>query len=490
MAYVSNLQQDPEQQTPAQGAVPVGGGAGVPTTPSSGVGSVGAPAAPGQPGQPGAGGGFATLDKYLTANQGQAQPLANRISSGIGQQYNALAGQNASTLGDISGQVASGSVPANASTTLAQEAANPVSFAGDKSNVGQFQGLLNATYGGPLTAQGTPQYATQQNAVNKAIAQGQAQTGTEAGREQLLSQYETAPSASTTGLNAAILSSSPSAQVQVEGAYKPFSGLLTDLYSGAQDVNADIAKQQARAADTSAQANKQIADQTAALNTNVNAALTNANAANTNFVSNYNSLVGGLGYGNSLTSDQVAQLGMTPEQYAALQAQTNLAGTSQYMTAPNFGAPSATTDINNAQFLTQETAPPPVTANQVATPQQFQTLMALMSLNNGQLPARAVLNPSAASQAGTYVAPTLPANAFNYSQALQNATTTEQQERAAAQAQANALSAQAQAEHDATKGGMFGGIMRALSGNPISNALLTYNPVTVGPYVAAKQIEK
>ena len=91
------------------------------------------------------------------------------------------------------------------------------------------------------------------------------------------------------------------------------------------------------------------------------------------------------------------------------------------MTGHNFGAASQTSDINNDAFLNQLNAPADVTANQVATPEQFQTLMALLSLNNGQLPSGTVLDPTAAAQAGTYVAPTLN-GAFNYDQALQSAT--------------------------------------------------------------------
>ena len=79
MPFVSNIDEQ-DQKNPAQGPV-VPSGTGVPVAAASGVGG-GAPAQA-QPGQPGAGGGFATLDKYLTANQGQAEPLANKITAGI-----------------------------------------------------------------------------------------------------------------------------------------------------------------------------------------------------------------------------------------------------------------------------------------------------------------------------------------------------------------------------------------------------------------------
>jgi hypothetical protein len=271
MAFVSNMQDD-EQKNPAQGAVPPSGGAGVQLAPNGGIGNTGSPLTPGQPGGSPAGGGFATLDKYLSANQGQAEPLAGKITQGIGQQYNALDTQNNATIAGINNQVTNApGYTASNPNTLVNEAANPVSFAGDQGNVKQFQSLLNNSYGGPLTAQGTTDYTKQQNAINNAIATGQQQTTTEAGRKQLLEQNEAAPSASVTGLNSAILSQDPNAQAKVENAYKPFSGLLTNLYSGAQDVNQKIAKEQADATSSSAAANKQIADQIASLNTNLTA---------------------------------------------------------------------------------------------------------------------------------------------------------------------------------------------------------------------------
>lgn len=494
MPFVANAQTNEEekqdQPSSSQGPIaPVGGSGAVRLSPTGGVPAAGGSGTSSSttganpPAPQGAGGQFASLNQYLTANQGQAAPIAGKLTSSINDQYNTLNNQNTATLGGINNQVAAGSAPTQDQTnaTIAQESANPVSFASNPGNVTSFQNLLNASYGGPASAEGTTDYTNQQNAINSAISAGQNAVGTEAGREGLLSQNEATPTTGVTALNSAILSQDPNALNSIESAYQPFGGLLTTLQSGADTTDKQIAAQQATANQDVQSANAAITGQTQGLNTAVNSQLANANTANTNFVNNYNGIISNLGYGNSLTSDQVAQLGMTPEQYAALQAQTNLAGTSQYMTGHNFGAPSATTNINNAQFLAQEAAPAAVTANQVATPQQFQTLMALLSLNNGQLPNGAVLDPNAVAQAGTYATPTLN-GAFNYNQALQNATTTEQQERADAQTQATALTAAADLAHAQSQhgGGLLGGITQAVT-HPIDTIASVSNPISWAP---------
>lgn len=390
MAYVSNMQDDEEQKNPAQGAVPPSGGAGVQLAPSSGVGSTGGGPTPGAPTS---GGQFASLNQYVNANQGQAQPLADKITSGIGQQYNNLDAQNSATISGINNQVTNApGYTASNPNTLANEAANPVSFAGDQGNVKQFQSLLNNSYGGPLTAEGTSDFTNQQNAINNAISTGQNATGTEAGREQLLSQNEAAPSTSVTGLNSAILSQSPTALNQVESAYKPFSNLLTNLQTGAQGIDTTIGKEQTDATTSNAAANKQIADQINALNTNVNTELTNATSAR----DAYNNAVAA----NQSTWNPVnTQINSINEMLAMItKGFTPIAG----------GANTVANPLGQYVNAPISTAAP--TLQTVATPQDYANAQAFQSLmgnlNTGV--AAPNLNPATASQAGTYTAPAAP----------------------------------------------------------------------------------
>src|SRR4029077_817958 len=330
------------------------------------------------PGQPGAGGGFATLDKYLTANQSQAQPLANKLTQGVSQQYSNLSGQNASTLGNIGQQVAnSPGYTAPNQGALAAEAANPVSFASDQGNVKQFQGLLTNAYGGPASAEATPEYTKQQNAINTAITQGKQQTSTEAGRNQLLEQNEAAPSAAVTGLNSAILSQSPTALGQVESAYKPFESLMPSLQAGAADINKTIGQEQAGAKESSAAANKQIADQVNALNpgltttANQNAAAQNKyNQDTQNFQNQWTPVSANI---NSV-NDLMAKFGWT---------NSPIANT----LSSNFNKPAS-----NVTYTPTGVA----TADQAAQGQAFQNLIGGL---NTTLPA------PIATQAGTQIAP-------------------------------------------------------------------------------------
>lgn len=448
MAYVSNMQDDEEPKSPAQGAVPPSGGAGsssVQLAPSSGIGSAGGSSGPAPSGGPAGGGGqFATLDKYISANQGQAQPLADKVTTGIGKQYDTLAGQNTAALGDINSQVTAGMAPSNTNDIIAKEAANPVSFSGDQGNVKQFQSLLDASYGGPTSAEGTQSFANQQGAINNAIATGKQQTTTEGGREQLLSQNEAAPSTSVTGLNSAILANSPEALGQVENAYKPFSNLLTNLSTGAQGINQNISKAQSDAAATAKASNDAIAQQINALNTGISGNLTatqqNATAQNTK-------LKADLAAGTP-SSDDLRMMGMTSDQWNALSTADKAAATAQTVTSNKgqFGATTGTTTIDPTQFLTQTSPNSVINAANVATPEDYAKAQAFQTLLQGlnlQTPT-AIINPATSGQAGT--APT-SLNNYDYQTALNTATSAKADEVAAAQAYVDALQSGADENH-------------------------------------------
>lgn len=369
MPYIPNAPDD--EQQPGQGAIAPGAG-GIRTSPG-GIGN--APSA-GAPPPKDAGGQFATLQSYLTANQGQAAPLANKITSGIQGQYDTLGGQNASTLSGIQGQVAQGYTPQN-QDILAQEAANPVSFASNAGNVQSFQKQLADQFTGPTSAESTPDYQKQQSAINNAIATGTAQTGSEAGREQLLQQNEARPTTGVTALNSAILTQSPDYLGQVQNAYKPFSNLLSGLSSGASDVNAQIAKNTAEAQDTSQKANAQIASQSQKLQSDLNTNLASA----TDQTNKYNS---GL---------QDWQTGV-----AANQPFNAALGSSNLLSLLNLQNPFS----GNYSAINAPTLPQVATQDQYATDQALKTLA-----GTGYNPT---FNPSDAAQIGKFSAPgTLPA---------------------------------------------------------------------------------
>lgn len=449
MAFVANDPTEEEKQGQPAGGAPTGGAvhlapsAGAVSSGSGSGGSSGSPVSPNSP-QP-AGGNFASLNEYITANQGQAQPLADKLTPGINKQYNDLDAQNNSAIASINSQVKNApGYTASDPNILAQEAANPVSFANDPNNIKTFQGLLKNTYGGPASAESTNEYGAQQSAINNAIAAGTATTTTEAGRKGLLAKNEASPTAGVTALNSAILTQDPNALSSIENAYKPFNNLVTNLNTGAQSANQLIAKEQADAAASSSAATKAINDQINGLNANVNSAVTDAQQK---AISANDRIKSDIASGN-VTPDDLAAMGLTTDQWNALSAADKAAATSVAVSSNQgqFGANTGTANINNTQFLTQIDPNSAYTAANVATPEQYQKAQAFQSLLNGlnlQTPTLAI-NPNAASAAGT--APK-SLNTFNYENALNTANSTAADEKAAAQAYADALQSGADQKH-------------------------------------------
>ncbi len=371
MAYVTNMGNEDDKNQPGGPIAPGGAGNTVQLSPNGGVGSTGGATPGASQAQPG--GGFASLNQYVNANQGQADPLANKITSDIGNQYTSLQGQNQQTLSGISNQVNSGYTKQN-QDVLSQEANNPVSFASNPGNIASFQGQLNDKYTGPNQAEGTSDYQNQLAKVNTAISTGQANTGTDAGRQGLLKQYEAAPTAGVTGLNSAILAQSPTAQSNIENAYKPFSTLTDQLSQGAQGINTQIGQAQNEAQNASSTANKQIADQVGSLTSGLNQNLTAAQKQ----VQDYNNTV-----------SQTQQSTASP--FAALNTYFSQLGINN-VTNP-FG-----------QYQNQKQFGGTPTLESVANTNDYATANALGQLNPNL--TNIPLNQSTAAQAGTFTGPT------------------------------------------------------------------------------------
>lgn len=449
MPFVSNMPDNEEdktnQSTGGQGPVsPTGSGGAVHLAPSSAVATVGGGGTSGS-GPAAAGGSFASLDKYLTANQGQAAPLTGKITAGITNQYNDLDTANNAAISNLNTQVtnAPGYTPSNPDV-MAQEAANPVSFAGDQGNVKNFQSLLTNSYGGPLSAEATPEYTTQQNAINSAIAAGKNNTTTEAGRQNLLVQNEATPTTGVTALNSAILSQDPNALNSVETAYQPFNNLLGNLSTGAAGVNANIGREQADATASAKAANDAIASQIGSFNTGVTGALTNTQK---NLTDQNTRIKADVASGN-VTPEDIKAMGMTPEQWSSLSAAQKAAATPHDVSSNQgqYGASSGTANIDLTNFLNQTDPNALLNASNTATPEDYAKAQAFQTLLNGlnlNAPST-IINSSTANQAGT--APT-NFNTFDYQTAMNTAQQAQTSEIAAAQAYVDALQAGADEEH-------------------------------------------
>ena len=248
-------------------------------------------------------------------------------------------------------------------------------------------------------------------------------------------------------LDSMLLGGSPTAMGSIKAASDPYATLTDYLNSQNTGVNNAIGQGQSEAAGASQ----------AALGafTGANGTLTNLNnqignelsTAQTGYDTSTganSSLKSGIN-GGTLTPDQVKSLGMTPEQYAALNAAQTRANTSQYMTGNNFGAASAVGKTDLSPFLTQNAGAGP-TAGTVATPQEYAQMAAIQQLLGGQNPTGNAINPLNASQAGTYN-PSGVNSKFDYAGALAGATSLGDKERADAQASADYQTAVADKAH-------------------------------------------
>lgn len=448
MPFVANGPDDEEDQqnqsNTQSGPVPPSGGGAVHLTPQSGVGTA-APGGTSGEAPKAAGGNFATLNQYLDANQGQAAPLANKIMGQINNQYNTLNSQDQGVLSNINGEVTNApGYTASNNALIAQESADPVSFANNANNVSAFQQQLTDSYGGPTNAEGDTGFQSQQAAVNNAIAQGQTNTTTDAGRQSLIAQNSAAPTAGVTALNSSILSQDPTYLGQVQNAYQPFNNLVTNLSTGAQNIDQTIAGEQADAANAVSNSTGAINNQINGLNSAVNNQLT-TDQSNATTVNNE--------VNQALTTGQasptiLSTLGISQNQWNALTSAQKADATSDYVKSANgqWGAQSGTANVDLNQFNTQLDPNAVFTTANVATPEQYQDAQAFQTLINGlnlNTP-QAIINQSTASQAGT--APT-STNSYNYTNALGTTQGVGAQEQAAAQAYVAALQSGADEAH-------------------------------------------
>lgn len=409
MPFVSN-DQTPEEEDKTnqpiggQGPIsPTGGGGAVHLSPSSAVPTVGGGGTAGATGQASgpanAGGSFASLDKYLSANQGQAAPLTGRITDSVNNQYNGLDAANNATIAGLNSQVTNApGYTASDPNVLSQEAANPVSFASDAGNVKNFQNLLNNSYNGITSAEGTTDYTNQQGAINNAIATGQQNTSTEAGRENLLVQNEATPTTGVTALNSAIISQDPNSLSSIEAAYKPFNNLLTNLSTGAAGVDTTIGNEQADAAASSAAANKAIADQNAALTNAVTTQTQNAQDAGTA----QNAQILADVKSQNLSPQDLATLSVTQDQWNALMNQVSLAQAPRTVYADarqQVGATTGAAPQDLTQYLTQVDPKTAFTNANEATKDQYALAGALQTLQGTGL--NTIINNGTIAQAGT-----------------------------------------------------------------------------------------
>jgi len=240
MAYVPYA--DEEQNKPANtGAAPLpttGGGGGA--SPTTGGSATPAPQSASQ--------GFANINQYLGANQGQGQQAAGTVASNLNNQYTGLQGDINNAANQAS-EAITGATTAYNPDVISAAFNNPSQFIADPNNLAAWQKQYNAAYTGPTAFENTAGYGTAANAANKAAQTYQlGQSG--GGYTQLLNQIEKNPTAGKTALDKALIQADPNAQQTIQSSLNPFKG-IQDYMAG---KSADINKQASEAAKTTGEA--------------------------------------------------------------------------------------------------------------------------------------------------------------------------------------------------------------------------------------------
>ncbi len=500
-------QQDDEQQqggqpnpTPGTSA-PTGSGTGV------GVGTAQAPQVK-QNQAPQNNQGYTDVASYLSANQQGGNQLGQQVSSNLSDKYNTTKSGIDTSAGATNQQVQSGYIPEN-TQLIQQVASDPFAAANDSSQLSAFQGQLNDTYGGPTS---WADYGTQQGKVNEATQYGSL-LNAPGGKNVLIQDVENKLNPGQTGqginsLDTLLFGGNQNAVQQAQSAAQPIQTLNDYINQQNTAIGQNIGNAQNAAAQTSQNALNAFTGDTGVLtnlNQNINqntaSQLSQAQALQAKLQADIGNLYGGqkqqtdatniTGYGGSsnpwynttnynvgnLDAQDLQALGMTQDQWNALQGQMQRAGTSTVGAgARNFGANSPTSQIDLSQYLNMQDPTQAITNATTATPEQYQQMAAIQKLLGAKTPQNMAINPLEASQAGTYNPNNL--NTFHGTDALTQAQQVADQEKQAADEETAALVSGADAAHYQSKHTGIGNAIKNAVSHPGTLAAVLANPAT------------
>lgn len=478
MATVAN--QD-EEENPT-GPITVTGESGQ----DSGGGGAGAGAATVSPVQQNAAAqnqsGYTDVASYLNANKAGAEKLGSDVASNLDKKYGSTKQGVQTSADQFNSSVNSGYVPEN-SDLIAQVAADPNAAANDPNQLAAYQAQLNNSYKGPTT---WGDLGTQQGKVNEANQYADL-SKTPGGLNVYAGEVEGAnggpQSQGINQLDTLLLGGNENAVGQVKGAASKYGDLndfinqmntqglgnvqaaTTAAQKGSQDAlnaftgeNGTLTNLNNTVNNNASTALKTAQDRQAALQQALSGIYSQPVDESTSTIQGYggssNPWYNTTNYNvnDTMTPDTLKELGITADQWQALQGAMKAAGTSDYKTGHNFGAGSQTAQINLNDFLSSQDPTQAITAATTATPEQYAQMEAIQKLLGDKTPQGAALNPLNKQYAGT--APTTSTQ-FNYQDALDYANQVDSLTSQEAQEMANALTSGADAAHKASKGGGF-----------------------------------
>lgn len=181
---------------------------------------------------------FATLQSYLKANKPQGEQFATKLASGLAQ-----TGQEAKTGIEQAGQQVRQAVQEqniNYKPETVQEAfESPTTFVQNPEKLAEFTKYRTAQYGGPQSAELTPEFQKAQTDTQKALERAKL-TESEGGRKQLALEAQKSKAGGITALNQALLSTNPQAAAQLQAAAQPFGTLQNLLTGQTANINEQI----------------------------------------------------------------------------------------------------------------------------------------------------------------------------------------------------------------------------------------------------------
>ncbi len=345
----------PEGEMPPQVGGSVGGG-------TAGGGAKGS--ATGTPTQFGS--SASKLGDYLSSNAPQIGQQANKVAGGLNEQYNTL-NQGINNVSNQFGQQVQGGYAAPDQNIVNQAFSNPTQFTQTPGNVQAFQGQYNNQYTGPQNVESFNPYSNIQGQVSNAVQQGNL-LGSQAGLQSYLQGKGKNPTTASSTLDALLLRGNPEAQSTIQNAAKQFGGLTGQL-------------EQAKTA-----GNQQVEQAKTAANQSKDAAQSAANQ----YVQNF---------GNQINQGaQTAEQQRQAYNNSQLQNYNTLTPIQQYLQAFQ-GGTGLNFENPLTPYLNQTPVTNPITAQNYATPEQYQQAASLQQLlgGNAQLP----IGADTANLAGT-----------------------------------------------------------------------------------------
>lgn len=376
MAFVSQASpdQDPTQQ-PGQNPL----SQQAPVTSAPNAGGTGGKAATGQPSNSSQAQPFTNLNSYLTANAPQISNEANQIAGNLTSGYNAATGAIDQASQSFGKDVNNGYTQSDPNV-LAAVQSNPTSVAADPTQSKTFTGMYNDNYTGPATFQDSSYYAP----LSSQVQQGQAtaaQVGTVPGLQSYLSKDNPSYTQGQSTLDSVLLNGNPDAVKTIQNAATPYANLPAYLTSAVTQGNtaAQTAQQNAQAAKAAAQNAMTTSQGT------VNSRIAAEEAAALKQAQDYNAAVQAAQARVGKDVPLANQLKQIMQQY----------GASWMGSQPTWLDPAKITVPNQVIGLP--------TAGTVANGQDYSDVAALEQLAGS--PFAAAIDPSQASQAGTFKAP-------------------------------------------------------------------------------------